>query len=407
MRKWLALLGLFILALFVSPAQSALLATPYTLVTNNSGQAQPVLDGATGQPVYIGDQPWTMAPGETIISHAWGDYPRYVYGGHSYHYMGSIGGSNFRFFVVPDWPQRLFMANYYVWFDPDTFTNQYVSDLPANPYNSDDPVVMARHVDQAKSVGIDAFVTAWLGPGNRTDRNFTRLLEVAQGKGFQVTISFQMHMLPNQTQEEITAALRYIANNYSGHPAFLRYQGRPVLVFTDMPRVPTAPDQIPHDAWQNIRQQVDPTGAWIWIAEGLDPSYLKVFDGLYVLKIDHRDFPDDYVKLPRWGQRVRSWATTLGQPKFWMATIQPGWDDTRSADQPGGMRIPSPPFARDREGGAYYSRTFDYAIRSQPDWLLLHSFNEWVEGSMIEPSVSYGDLYLNMTQDFAQRFKGG
>ncbi len=403
----------------VTPTQEGSGApVPYVTVSNNSGRPLPVLDGASGLPINMGGRPWTIAPGESILSHHWGDSPRFVYGGRSYHYIGSVGGSSFRFFLVEDWTDTpgsppppssggLFLANYYAWFDPENFTNQYVSDIPVSPYNSDDTSVMARHVDQAKSVGIDAFAVAWFGPGNRTDRNFAQLLNVARDRGFQVTISFQMHQLPNQTQESILAALRYIATNYAGHPGFLRYQGRPVLVFSDMPRVPTAEGQTPQDAWQALRQQVDPQGSWIWIAEGLDPSYLRVFDGIYVLKIDHRDFPNDYVKLPRWGQAVRSWAATLGQPKLWVATIQPGWDDTRSADAPGGVRVPSPPFARDREGGAYYARTFDYAMQSRPDWLMLHSFNEWVEGSQIEPSVSYGDLYLNLTRDFARRFKGG
>lgn len=307
--------------------------------------------------------------------------------------------------VPPSTAGPFFLANYYAWYDHDTFTGRYTSDIPLRSYNSDDPAVMSRHIDQAKSVGIDAFVIAWLGPGNRTDQNFARLLEVAQSKGFLVTVSFQMHMIPNQTQEEILTALRHIADNYAGHPAFLSYRGSPVLVFSDMPRVPRAPGQTSQEAWQALREQVDPQGSWKWIAEGLDPSYLRVFDGLYVFKIDHRDFPHDYVKLPWWGQRVRSWEASLGQPKLWVATIQAGWDDTRAANQGQDLRIASPPFARDREGGAYYARTFDYAMQSQPDWIILHSFNEWVEGSMIEPSISYGDLYLNLTRDLAQRFK--
>lgn len=85
------------------PPQGSAAPVPYTPVVNSSGRSQPVLDGASGQPVYIGSQPWTVAPGETILSHSWGDSPRFVYGGRSYHYIGSIGGSTFRFFLVEDW----------------------------------------------------------------------------------------------------------------------------------------------------------------------------------------------------------------------------------------------------------------------------------------------------------------
>jgi hypothetical protein len=34
------------------------------------------------------------------------------------------------------------------------------------------------------------------------------------------------------------------------------------------------------------------------------------------------------------------------------------------------------------------------------------TFNEWFEGAMIEPSVTYGMRYLNLTQQFTQQWHG-
>lgn len=50
-------------------------------------------------------------------------------------------------------------------------------------------------------------------------------------------------------------------------------------------------------------------------------------------------------------------------------------------------------------------KRFTSALASRPDMILIHSFNEWVEGSMIEPSVTYGDTYLGLTSQFASRFR--
>ena len=109
-------------------------------------------------------------------------------------------------------------------------------------------------------------------------------------------------------------------------------------------------------------------------------------------------------KSPRWAERVREWEQHTGQPKLWLATISPGWDDLR-ANCRVDVRIPNTPHRRDREDGALYQATFDAALESKPDWLLLSSFNEWVEGTYIEPSVQYGDKYMEMTREFVNDFK--
>ncbi|MBI4302459.1 MAG: glycoside hydrolase family 99-like domain-containing protein [Chloroflexi bacterium] len=301
--------------------------------------------------------------------------------------------------------EPLVLANYYPWFDDNTWASGITSDLPTEPYNSDDPKVIARHLAQASQAGINGFISAWLIPGDRTDRNFAQLLTISQGTNFQSAPSFQTNSLPNQTQESIAQTLAHIVNSYGQHPNYLHHQGKPVIFFTNMPRVPVLPNQTPQQAWQAIREKVDPQRSQIWIAEGLDTSYLAVFDGLYVIKIAHRDYPDDYLKLPRWGSQVRNYAASLNTPKLWVATIMPGWDDLHTADGPNDLRIPSAPSARNRENGQYYVKTFTAALESTPDWLLISSFNEWVEGTQIEPSVTYENQYLQLTAEFASKFR--
>ncbi|NJN99052.1 MAG: hypothetical protein HC875_35645, partial [Anaerolineales bacterium] len=66
---------------------------------------------------------------------------------------------------------------------------------------------------------------------------------------------------------------------------------------------------------------------------------------------------------------------------------------------------PTPLTAATAKMGALYRATFDAALTSNPDWLLLSSFNEWVEGTYIEPGVQYGDKYLELTKEFVTIFK--
>ena len=84
----------------------------------------------------------------------------------------------------------------------------------------------------------------------------------------------------------------------------------------------------------------------------------------------------------------------------------PGWDDRNAGCRPD-IRVPSQPFVRARDDGNFYRATYNAAVNSNPDILWIHSFNEWVEGTYIEPSRYYGNTYLNLTRDLATAFKTG
>lgn len=303
---------------------------------------------------------------------------------------------------------RLVLAQYFAWYDQAGWDNCNISagDRPLEPYGSDDPLAIARHIKMAIDIGLDGFTLHWFAPGDRTDRNFEKLLALSQGQTFYSTVVFSRHIWhgsPAPTRQNIVEALRYILDHHSVSPGFLYLEQKPVLFFTDVYRTPDR-GQAPQQFWASVRDEVDPKRTSWWIAEGLDPSYLDVFDGLFVFKITHAGYPNDYLKSSRWAGQVRQWEQVTGQPKLWFATISPGWDDTRSgclAD----VRVPTEPHRRERDEGSLYAATFQAALQSQPDWLLVSSFNEWVEGTYIQPSVLYGDKYLQLTREFVREFK--
>ena len=88
-----------------------------------------------------------------------------------------------------------------------------------------------------------------------------------------------------------------------------------------------------------------------------------------------------------------------GVHKFWVATVMPGYNDLRIR--------PGSGFVQDREGGGYYARAWQAAIDSQPNWIVINSFNEWPEGTYIEPSAAYGDQFIGLTAQWSAQFKAG
>jgi hypothetical protein len=290
------------------------------------------------------------------------------------------------FFISPlhshaDQPPRVF-AFYYAWFDEHAWSPNLVSDIPAQPYTSGDPAAIARQIDQAQGAGIDSFVVSWLGPGNPTDDRFKMMLDLAGGKGFAATIDFEAEQYGSR--DALIHALMYVRDNLESHGAFARVNGKPILFFWR--------EQVRSvDEWAAIRNAVDPNHDQIWIAEGVNIAYQRVFDGHHLYSIAWS--PDVNYTLNDWSKRVRR----AGADKLWVATVMPGYDDTRTTR-------PSK-FARNRENGNFYRATWNAAIASRPDLVVITSFNEWVEGSQIEPSVSYGNQYLDLTREYAAQFK--
>jgi hypothetical protein len=93
---------------------------------------------------------------------------------------------------------------------------------------------------------------------------------------------------------------------------------------------------------------------------------------------------------------VREKAIELGAFKYFVGTAMPGFDNRLSS---------SSPTFRPRSNGAYFRQSFTGVTQSNADWAVITSFNEWVEGSQIEPSVTYGDQYLNLAAELANTYR--
>ncbi|MEZ4620466.1 MAG: endo-1,3-alpha-glucanase family glycosylhydrolase [Caldilineaceae bacterium] len=289
----------------------------------------------------------------------------------------------------------LVFAFYYTWFDENTWSYDKLSDLPAEPYVSRDRGVMGRHIDQAKAAGIDAFLVAWYGPGgdtNQTEPNLTALLEEAATRNFKIGILFETDSPFLGGTDAITGALHHALQVHASQPAFLRVDGRPVIFFW-------RPTIYGVDTWRTVRNQVDPGYGSLWIAEGVDTSYLTLFDGHYLYSNTWNPPTDLAYTNQKFANLVGQARQQQGTNKLWISTVMPGYNDLRIRPNGG--------FAKDREGGAYYERSWQAAIASAPNWVVITSFNEWPEGSYIEPSTAFGGQYLGLTAAWSAQFKTG
>jgi hypothetical protein len=273
------------------------------------------------------------------------------------------------------------LAYYYAWWDPSTF-DQTLYRAP-QAYNSDDPGMIQKHIQEAQAAGIDGFIMSWYGNGDRTDRNLGQLLDLGARSGFRATIHFETPHFWGV--DDVEAQLRSFYDQHLNHPAMLRYQGRPVIFFW---RVST----FDNGTWSAIRNAVDPGHTAIWIADGDNFGVLAgdAWDGISPYAIAWSGNPAS--QLPAWAAKARA----VAPAKLYIPPVSPGCDDTAAR---------APTCIQDRAGGNYYQATWDGALASNPGWAVtVSTFNEWMESTQIEPSVQYGDQYLQMTRANADAF---
>ncbi|MFQ6087665.1 MAG: hypothetical protein ACE5K0_02030 [Candidatus Methanofastidiosia archaeon] len=287
--------------------------------------------------------------------------------------------------------EKLILAYYYIWYGKD---GQNWENTPAlsdiNPYlghySSDDPDVIREHIKVSKSSGIDGFIASWWGP--HQDYIVREILEISKKENF--LISFDVEAL-GRTPEEIFDMLLHLFENFKGEDEILKIGDR--MVFFIWGTWEHSPE-----TWQRIFNRLESLGynGFYLPSENMDSSYLGILQGLNVYGTVGRDLDKTYML----GSIYCKTFSLLEASKncLWAATLSPGYDERRIEGRKG--------LYQERENGEYYTYTFEAAMRSDPDWLLITSFNELAEHTHIEPTKEFGYLYMDLTAGFAKEFKG-
>ena len=86
-------------------------------------------------------------------------------------------------------------------------------------------------------------------------------------------------------------------------------------------------------------------------------------------------------------QRLADWAH--GHGKDFIASVGPGYNDSKIRPWNSGA-------SRDRQGGGRYRRQWRAGIDSGADAVSITSFNEWSEGTQIEPAADSYEDYIRV-----------
>lgn len=276
-------------------------------------------------------------------------------------------------------------------------------------YSSTDPAVLARHMDELRRAGVGTLCVSWWGEGSFEDRALPALLDAAAAAGLGVSL----HLEPFPGRDALTsrAALSSLIQRFGDHHGLHRHQGRPLIFVYDSYLTPTAEWRrlLEPDGDLTIRGgPLDAVmiGLWVERSHGSDLAEAG-FDGVYSY------FATDGFTF---GSTASNWEEMSAFAKerelIFVPCVGPGYADLRI--RPWNVRN-----QRAREGGDYYLRMAEAAMSVDPPLIGLTSYNEWHEGTQIEPAEArslpgfryrdYGaqgpEGYLDLTRNWVERYR--
>ncbi|MCP5115256.1 MAG: hypothetical protein GY953_30865, partial [bacterium] len=134
----------------------------------------------------------------------------------------------------------------------------------------------------------------------------------------------------------------------------------------------------------------------LFIGGRITKESAAVFDGVHAYNITGQTKRMTPVEIRGWARvHFPEWIRTAVDGISCL-TIIPGYDDTK-------LDREAPRPTTDRHGGETYNVLWEEAIAASPNWILITSWNEWHEGSEIEPSVENGRRALETTARWAPK----
>jgi glycoprotein endo-alpha-1,2-mannosidase len=270
----------------------------------------------------------------------------------------------------PVTPSSLVTAFYYPWFGTAAQDGTYAhwaqdgsdppDDIPSafypalGAYSSDNPKVLDDQMSEIRRAGIGQIAVSWWGRGSPED---VRLPAVAQAARLQ-KIGLAIHIEPytGRNVASVEADVDYLQQTY-GIDTFYIYQP-----FASSPPATWAPA---NDLW---RTEGITVFAQTWLPGQAVAGH---FPGIYTYDIVTWN-GSKFMRICAEAHRVG----LLCAP-----SVGPGFD---------AIRAESDPVIKPRLAGRTYDSMWHAAIAAGADQITITSFNEWQEGTQIEPAAPPG-----------------
>jgi hypothetical protein len=274
------------------------------------------------------------------------------------------------------------------------------------PYDSADPAVLEYHVLLMKLAGVDGIIVDWYGPDDYLDygvnnQRTAAIFQFARKAGLKFCLCYEDQTIQQEINGNFIAAsnaithaqhtMLYVQTNYFADPSYLRWKGRPVLLNFG-PQYFKANSQ-----WQEIFSALTNQPAFF-----TEDNQLPVGVGAF-------DWP------PMWlsqapgtegvlsGTALESYLSTFQQNgQTWPAFISSGFPRFHDIYQQAGVRDYWGYLGDNK--GEILRATLSRALTNSSVMAQIVTWNDFGEGTMVEPTVEYGYRDLGVIQEHRRTY---
>ncbi len=266
---------------------------------------------------------------------------------------------------APAWAARIVSAFYYPWFATTIVDGSYAhwAQDGHNPpkdiasvyyptlgvYSSDNPSVLDAQMAEIQRAGIDQIAVSWWGRGSPEDQRLPGVIAAARLRNVSVAVHIEPYT--GRTVASVQADIAYLQT--LGISTFYVYQA-----FT-----------LPPEQWASLNDSLHAQGVTTFAQTALVGQAVQGhFSGIYTYDI------------VTWtGAKFARLCTQAHAHGLLCApSVGPGYDARRATGDP---------HVKPRRDGRTYDSMWHAAIAAGADEVTITSFNEWQEGTQIEPAA--------------------
>ncbi len=321
-------------------------------------------------------------------------------------------------------PKPLLMTHYMPWFQAKPYSQAWGWHWTMNHYNPDhvapdgrrdapshyypliglydsgDPDALQTQVLLMKMAGINGVIFDWYGNDDFMDygavnRHVEAMIPILRRAGLKFAVCYETHTIATETQGNLYPAsqevphvhgvLEWMQARFFAQPNYLKLNGRPVLLTFGDPVLKTSA------AWDQVFAGIAPKP--LYFTEG-SPQVAPASEGAF-------EWPQ-----PHDGTQagLAEQSGFIASAKQYPASISgafPRFDDiyAQAGVQPSYGHI-------DDQNGQTYVSTLTNSLRSGAPIIQLITWNDWGEGTQIEPSREFGYRDLEATRRLEKQYLG-